>query len=121
MIDLDEDALLAAIDLVGRTGATDFEVGYLNDDVPIEKADWWARAQYRGARIQVEHYKGPAEASEALARRLFADAICTHCGALIRLSGNKVGCRWRRAGARWERGCAKRIPEGKRKINAKAP
>lgn len=121
MIDLDEDALLAAVNLVARSGASDFEVGFLNDDAPMEQADWWAKAQYRGGRLQVEHRKSPVEAAEALARELFKGATCTHCGALIRLSGNKVGCRWRRAGARWERGCANRIPEGDRKIESTGP
>jgi hypothetical protein len=40
----DEDRILAAADLVGRTGATTFEFGYLNDDVPVAAADWWASA-----------------------------------------------------------------------------
>jgi len=44
-VNLDEDALIAAADLVGRTGATGFEIGYLHDDVPAEKAGWYAHAQ----------------------------------------------------------------------------
>lgn len=60
----DEDALIAGVDLVGRTGATDFEVGYLHDDVPVAEAGWYAKAQYRGARLTAEDHPGPVEAVE---------------------------------------------------------
>lgn len=49
-VPLDDDALLATADLVGRSGATGLEVGYLHDDVPAELASWWATAHYQGAR-----------------------------------------------------------------------
>jgi len=104
---LDDQALIAGVDLVGRSGATDFEVGYLHDDVPLEKADWYAHAKYRGARITVEHFRGPVQAVEALARKVLHGGQCTHCHRTIRLGGhgnNKV-CRWQREGAKWLRGC----------------
>lgn len=69
MSDRDLERLVAAVMLVGHTGAQDFEFGYLHDDVPTEKADWWAKAQYRGSRIMVEHHTSPIEAAEALADR----------------------------------------------------
>jgi len=50
---IDEDRLTAAVDAVARTGATQFELGYLEDDVPVEEARWWASARYQGVRIQV--------------------------------------------------------------------
>jgi hypothetical protein len=121
------DETAAAIDLVGRTGARELQVGYLHDGVPVEQADWYAHAQYRGARITAEHHTGPAQALVALARRLLEGAKCTHCGGLIALSDagaafrpghlidgspwdeatvRKAGlCRWRRVGDRWEMGC----------------
>lgn len=128
MITLDEDALFAAVDLVGRSGATQLEFGYLHDDVPVEEADWWAHARYRGARISEEHHRGPVEAAEALARRLLTGAKCKPCGRLVALSDTGAiayenaamvdgtrwtaeqaaaagQCRWRRDGARWVRGC----------------
>lgn len=86
-INLDEDALFAAADLVGRTGAKSFEIGYLHDDVPAAEAGWYAHAQYKGARI-TEEGAGPVEAAEALARRLLAGGKCTRCGGLIALSGH---------------------------------
>src|SRR5687768_10033757 len=89
-IDLDEDALVAAADVVGRTGATGFEIGYVHDNVPVHLAGWYAHAQYRGARIVEEDHAGPAEAAEALARRVLTGGRCTHCGALVVLSGENT-------------------------------
>ena len=104
--DMDEDAMFAAVDLIGRAGATGAEFGYLHDDVPVEQADWYAYAQYRGARITVEHHRGPVEALEALARRLLTGGTCTHCGRPIALRGSSCRtCRWSRQGAKWVRGC----------------
>lgn len=126
----DEDALVACVDLVGRTGATQFEIGYLNeeDDPAFAKhgARWWAHAKYRGNRIIVEDHAGPVEAADALARRLLTGAKCK-CGKLVSLSStgamfvsehmadgstwtpgdaSRAGqCRWTRMGKRWHRGC----------------
>lgn len=124
---MDDDALTAAVDLVGRTGAESFELGYLHDDVPVPQAAWWANAQLRGTRIMVEDQPGPVEAAEALARRILVGGQCQHCGGLVALSdGAAVAypgpmtdgttwteeairaagqCRWRRVGPRWVRGC----------------
>ncbi len=38
-MNLDEDALIAATDLVGRTGAKEFQIGYLNDDPPHRRGE----------------------------------------------------------------------------------
>lgn len=125
---MDDDALRAAVELVGRTGATSFEIGYLHEDVPVEEAAWYAHAQYKGARITVENKASPVEAAEGLARRLLAGAQCQHCRKLVTLSdagamardtvltnGTRwtaeqqaaAGglCRWRRMGSTWKRGC----------------
>lgn len=108
--DMDQDALNAALDLVGRTGAREVEIGYLHDDVPVEEAGWYAHAKYRGARITVENHRGPVEATEALARRLLTGGTCTHCQRTITLGGSTTfsqkKCRWTRLAAKWERGCA---------------
>jgi hypothetical protein len=127
-VNLDEDALKAAADLVGRTGAKSFQIGYLHDDVPAAEAGWYAYAQYEGTRITAEDHPGPVEAAEALARRLLAGAKCTGCGGLVALSDagavaypsatltdgtrwdagtacKAKQCRWTRVGARWEMGC----------------
>lgn len=127
-MNLDEDAVVAAVELVGRTGATGFEIGYLHDDVPSDRAGWYAHAQYKGARISEEDHRGPTEAADALARRLLTGAKCTGCGGLVALSdagaiaypsatltdGTKwdaktavaaTQCRWTRAGRHWQKGC----------------
>lgn len=126
MLDLDQDVVHACADLVGRTGAKEFQVGYLHDDVPPEEAAWYAQAQYKGTRIIEENHRGPIEAMEALLRRLLTGAQC-ECGKLVALSDHGAvaygarmtdgsfwsvqqaaaagQCRWRRMGPRWVRGC----------------
>lgn len=128
-INLDEDALFAGVDLVGRTGAKEFQFGYLHENVPVHEAAWYAHAQYKGARIGVENHAGPIEAVDALCRRLLSGARCQHCKKLVALADDgamafnstlidgtkwtvdqarKAGqCRWRRVGPRWVRGCEK--------------
>lgn len=86
--DVDTLAVMAHADLVGRTGATELQIGYLHDGVPTEQADWWATARYRGAKVTVEHHIGPVEAVEALARRLLTGGRCTACNETIELAGS---------------------------------
>lgn len=114
---IDEDALIAGIELVGRCGATNTELGHLYDDeepppgwpagepVPAEAASWYAHAQFRGARLTEEGHRDPIAAVEALARRLLRGARCVKCGREIRLDSSPGGCRWHRNGAHWYRGC----------------
>jgi hypothetical protein len=104
---LDEDALQAASDLVQRTGATKLEIGFLDEDVPVHLARWYAKAQYRGAIQVTEDHPGPVEAVEALARLLLEGGRCVSCGQTISLGSKQHGpvCRWTRMGARWEAGC----------------
>lgn len=125
-----DERLAAAVLLIGHTGATTFEAGYLHDDVPTAEASWWATATYRGAKISVEKQAGPIEAAEALALRLLTGARCRWCGGISTVSpdgaiaypgstltdGSKLPesreglealgqCLWGRVGARWEPGC----------------
>ncbi len=129
----DEDALIASVEALGRAGAKEFNVGYLDDGVPIHKARWWAYVQYRGARIQVDEHTGPVEAAEALVKRVLHGAKCTGCGKLVMVSDDPVPipatlvdgtpvdevevrrkglCPWERQGRRWERGCGASAPQG---------
>lgn len=103
----DEDALNAGLDLVGRTGAKEIEIGFVHDDVPAEEAGWYANAQYHGARVTAQDHQSPVEAVEALARRLLDGGLCAYCGQTIAL-GDYPGrhCRWTRHGDKWVRGCA---------------
>lgn len=139
-VDVDEEAVLAAANLVGRTGATDLTVGYLDDDVPPGQQRWWAKAQYAGANIMVEDHPGAEEALTALAERLLTGAQCQLCGGLVALrDGGAMAfpnaprpdgkrwtkkeieaagqCRWERRGPRWESGCI-RSPEGDDEIHS---
>lgn len=131
----DEDAVVAAVELIGRTGARGFQFGYLHEDVPTEEAAWYAHAQYRGARIIEENHPGPVEAIEALAKRILEGGICQHCNGLIGLSmagvmiypGTRMldgtvmtperartmkQCHWTRQGKQWVRGCESGRPSG---------
>lgn len=124
-----QEALFAAVDLVGRAGGKSFEVGYLNEVSIMELADWWASALVRGNKFTVEHKTSPIEAAEALAIELLSGAQCM-CGKLVALSADgafafahanlvdgrrwnaedaaKAGqCRWRRVGARWYSACGR--------------
>lgn len=126
----DDERLMAAVMLVGHTGARNFECGYLHDDVPAERAAWWATAAYQGTKITTEDHPGPVEAAEALAVRLLTGAKCAWCGGLVTLSRDGAiaypgaaladgsampddpavlaalgQCLWRRVGPRWEPGC----------------
>lgn len=102
-----KERLVAAIDVVGRSGGKGFEVGFLDEDVPAHLARWYAHAQYKGARISTEEHPGPVEAAEALAWRLLEGGQCTSCRRLIGLEGHAGGgpCRWRRVGDCWVPGC----------------
>lgn len=125
--DADAAAVKACADLVGRTGATSFECGYLNDDVPADQAGWYATAVFKGARITAEDQASPAAACAMLAARLLSGGQCQHCHKLITLSplgavahdvtllNGKTWtaaeqaaaglCYWQLNGDRWERGC----------------
>lgn len=102
-----DDRALAAVDLIGRTGATDLEVGYLHDDVPSDQAAWWATARYRGTRVTVEHKRSPAHALDALLARLLDGGQCRWCARPVtnRKAGGRRHCRYRLDGDRYVRGC----------------
>lgn len=98
------DAVVACADLVGRAGASDFEIGYIRDDVPAEEAGWYAVATYKGARIIADEHRSPVTAAVALSERLLRDAMC-RCRRPVALSDDGQGCRWQLLGKRWEPGC----------------
>ena len=106
-MNIDEDALVAAIDLVGRSGARDVEIGYLHEGVPLDQAGWYATATYKGAKLIADDHKDPVAASEALARRILDGGQCAHCRKPIALGGppDPAVCRWTRRGPRWVRAC----------------
>jgi hypothetical protein len=101
------DEVIACSDLIAHARGRAFEIGYLHDGVPSQRAAWWAHAQYRGHRLIIEGRPGPAEAADALARLLLDSAECQVCGGLVTLTGmvRPGQCRWRRAGPRWAGAC----------------
>jgi hypothetical protein len=134
MIALDQDAVVAAADLVSRTGARSLQIGWdcphapdVDDDHACGQVTWYATAHYKGTKITADRHCGPIEATEALARRLLSGAKC-RCGKLVALADDgaiaypdatmldgtkwtaeqiaEVGqCRWTRRGKRWEPSC----------------
>lgn len=127
----DRDQVLACADLVGRAGARQFEIGFLNETAPHR---WYAHAMYRGARIQVENHDGPADAAMELAEKLLTGAKC-RCGALVAMRDDGAiafrkttladgsewtreqaaaadQCRWRLVSDRWEPSCP--VPANRR-------
>lgn len=101
---LNTDVVEACVDLIGRAGASAFEMGYVHDDVPVEEAGWYAHAKYRGARLQVQDHRSPSAAALALAERILTGGRC-RCGQPVALSDAAPGCRWRLLGKRWEPSC----------------
>lgn len=106
---IDQDGFEAAVELVKRCGGHSLEYGFLTDDVPVEEADWWATASFRGAKITVEHRCGPVEAVTALALRLFDGAVCRRCSKPVTLQDDMPGCRYRRVGPSWQPSCGQPI------------
>lgn len=111
------DAINAAADLVARAGGKKFELGHLEDDVPIHEARWWASAVFNGAKVIIDEQPAPALACELLARKLLDGGMCTHCRRVVRIrpdgyvepawnlgKGSKA-CGWQRVGPTWKRGC----------------
>lgn len=108
---LDTDAVVAVADLCPRSGATNFELGYLHEPgepgYDQQGAGWWAAARYRGARLTVEGFARPDDAADALARRILSGGRCTACDqpVVFSHSDRDRGCRWHRDADAWVRGC----------------
>lgn len=123
MPELHGDVVIACADLVGRAGASGFEMAWDCPHVPDEPDDhtclgvtWSATATYRGARLIADEHRTPSAAALALAERLLSGAVC-RCGQPVSLADERPGCRWRLLGKRWEPGCDARsvkIGEGNR-------
>jgi hypothetical protein len=101
---MNTDTVEACADLVDRTGARGFEIGYVHEDVPVEEAGWYAHATFQGVRIQAPDHRSPSAAALALAEKLLTGGMCK-CGQRVTLTDQRAGCRWRLMGKRWEPGC----------------
>lgn len=79
--------LRADVDLIGRTGARDCDVGYGPDDAIASTARWHAIAQYSGGRqVRMEDHPTAISATTALASRLLNGGQCQICGSLVALT-----------------------------------
>lgn len=135
----DVDVIRAARNLVTRSGGNNLTLGHLHDNVPVDEAGWYAKAQYDGAVVMVEDQPGPEEALTALCERVLTGAQCQRCGGLVQLrDGGAMAypnvprpdgtrwskeeieaagfCRWKREGPRWEPSCTL-PPEGDDEIH----
>lgn len=68
--------LLAAVDLLGRTGASSFGVRYSDDAQPVV---WIAVVEYGGGTWEAATGHDPGEATLRLAERIIDGGNCAHC------------------------------------------
>lgn len=99
--DFTDPPIAACADLVGRAGASKFEIGYLDDDPTNPR--WHASAFYKGMRIMAEGQRTAAGAATALAGQILTGGTC-RCRRPVTLTDGE-GCRWALVGSRWEPGC----------------
>lgn len=72
---VDDPMYLAAVDLIGRTGAQDYQVRYQDD---LEPVVWVAVAIYPG-RAEAAAALEPAMATYRLCAQLVEGGMCAHC------------------------------------------
>lgn len=97
------DMILATARLADRSGASGFNVGYLNDDPDADNVEWYAECTFQGAKIVMGGRHLPEEACLALSVRLLRGATCK-CLRPISID-EQPGCRWRLIGDQWTPGC----------------
>lgn len=74
---LDIQRTVALFDLLSHTGATDIEIGYLNDEKPYE---WWAKANYNGHRVySADAHLGADDALDDVAKQVVHGGKCVNC------------------------------------------
>jgi hypothetical protein len=74
-----EEQMMAAVDLIGRTGSKSFGLRYQDDELPVI---WTALAEYslpKGSAYKVAAGLTPVEAVFALCAEVMDGGRCTHC------------------------------------------
>lgn len=123
------DVVLAAVDVIGRSGAAGFEIGHLDEDTTPGR--WWAKTRLADGVVVTSgsDYEGqdlwPWEAADALVGKVLYAATCVGCGRPIwpDLEFNtrhdvvdgelrprkrpRRWCRWSRHGDHWEGACGR--------------
>jgi hypothetical protein len=74
---MDDPRFIAAVDLIGRTGAKSFAIRYTDDEPPVV---WAAVAEYGDGRAEAAGALHPIVAVLRLAELLVDGGQCTHCG-----------------------------------------
>jgi hypothetical protein len=102
-----EERLLAAIDLIGRTGAHSFEVGFDDDQTPTT---WWAQARYSGRLMFTDDEPDPLHAVEQLLLRIVNGGRCTHCRRTTTVGASPIPfkCAYVITAGRYEPACQRR-------------
>lgn len=106
------EIIQATAHIVGRSGATHFELGWEHDDVPVQLMGWYAQASYESEKLRVPG-DGPVEACDALARRVLDGGLCMYCKRTVTLDDldDLSKCFRSRVGNKWLRGCEVEYPE----------
>lgn len=73
----EEQLITAATEMVGRTGATEMQVRYSDDEQPVI---WMAVATYSGGRWETAAGQTPSRALYRLLEQLVDGGQCQHCG-----------------------------------------
>lgn len=71
--------LIAAVELLTRTGVGDVEVAYDEDDHFPDKVLWWAKGNWDGTRVYSAHFPYPAQAVEDLLAKVLNGGMCRRC------------------------------------------
>lgn len=71
-----QERLGAVADIIGRTGATGFQIRYTDDETPTV---WVAVAEFGDIGWETDSGRDPFEAAFRLAERLVDGGICSHC------------------------------------------
>lgn len=108
------EPVFAALDLLGRAGATEAEFAFDGaDDATMDEVTWWMSVRWRGNRQFVDGQPTPEAAATALLLRTIEGGQCVRCGKPVHLGGLPFTdrtpdidrCRWYRVGRKWHRGC----------------
>jgi len=75
----DDPKFLAAVDMIGRTGAQTFRIGYSDEDDGPPVVVWYAVAQWVGDRAEAAGALDPLTAVLRLAEQVIDGGECTHC------------------------------------------
>ena len=76
MTPADDPRFIAATEMIGRTGASAFQIRYSDDEEPTI---WLTVAQYEGDRFECAAGRDPLAAILRLCGQLIDGGICTHC------------------------------------------